>query len=278
MTQTQKIIKYVATAFAVFFIVTIFSGILSCGFVLLNIFDLIDGNESVISDNVEVISDKEYDISSLDLDLAYTKLEIKVDDEFKVETNNSKLVYTNRNGNVRIKDNNRNWLNNKDSILTISIPSNLYLDRAYIDTGAGKINIESLNARNLNLKIGAGEVNIDNMTITGSAKINGGVGKTTLKSCQINDLKADLGVGEFSFNGRLTGKNEFDSGVGSVNISLIDDMENYKIDVDKGIGSIKLDGEKIDSDRVYGTGVNEIEIDGGVGEIKINFEDQFYVQ
>lgn len=278
MTQTQKIIKYVSTAFAVFLIVTIFSGILSCGFVLLNIFDLIDGNESVISDNVEVISDKEYDISSLDLELAYTKLEIKVDDEFKVETNNSKLVYTNRNGNVRIKDNNRNWLNNKDSILTISIPSNLYLDRAYIDTGAGKINIESLNARNLNLKIGAGEVNIDNMTITGSAKINGGVGKATLKSCQINDLKADLGVGEFSFNGRLTGKNEFDSGVGSVNISLIDDMENYKIDVDKGIGSIKLDGEKIDSDRVYGTGVNEIEIDGGVGEIKINFEDQFYVQ
>ncbi len=278
MTQTQKIIKYVSTAFAVFLIVTIFSGILSCGFALLSIFNLIDGNESAISDNVEVISDKEYDVSSLDLDLTYTKLEIRVGDEFKVETNNSKLVYTNRNGNVRIKDNNRGWLNNKESILTIYIPEDLYLDRAYIDTGAGKINIESLNARNLNLKIGAGEVNIDNMTITGSAKINGGVGKATLKSCQINDLKADLGVGEFSFNGRLTGKNEFDSGVGSVNISLIDDMENYKIDVDKGIGSIKLDGEKIDSDRVYGTGVNEIEIDGGVGEIKINFEDQFYVQ
>ena len=148
------------------------------------------------------------------------------------------------------------------------------LDETKIETGAGKIDIEGLNTQSLYLELGAGDVYIKNVTVTQEAKIDGGVGRTELNSCKINNLKANLGMGEFVFSGKLTGKSEVDSGVGAININLLDSSENYTIDVDKGIGAVTLDGQKLEMDRVHGTGENRLSVDGGVGEIKINFKGE----
>lgn len=78
-------------------------------------------------------------------------------------------------------------------------------------------------------------------------------------------------MGEFVFSGKLTGKSEIDSGVGAINIDIMNNKEDYTIDVSKGIGNVTLDGQKLEMDRVYGTGENYLDIDGGVGEIKIEF-------
>ena len=147
------------------------------------------------------------------------------------------------------------------------------IDETKIQTGAGKINIEKLNTQSLYLELGAGDVYIENVIATGETKIDGGVGKTELKSCEINNLKANLGMGEFTFSGKLTGKSKIDSGVGAINIDLIDNKNNYKIDVSKGLGNVTLDGQKLETDRVYGIGENYLDIDGGIGEIKIDFEN-----
>lgn len=274
MTTTQKIIKYCATAFAVFLIVTIISAILSGGYVLLSAFGLIHTNENIVTKDLKVILSEIKEVSTLQINLKYTNLYIKTGDNFKVETNNSKMTYTNNNGSVKIKEENRNWLNdNKESNLIIYIPKDMSLDETKIETGAGKINIEKLNTQSLYFELGAGDVYIENLIATQETKIDGGVGKTELKSCEINNLKANLGMGEFIFSGKLTGKSEVDSGIGAINIDLIDNKKNYTIDISKGIGTVTLDGQKIEMDRVYGTGENDLEIDGGIGEIKIEFKE-----
>ena len=283
MTTAQKIIKYIATAFAIFLIVTIISAILSGGYVLLSAFGLIHTDKNIVTEDFKVISDEEVssevkEISTLKLELACTNLEIKTGNSFKVETNNSKISFTENNGSVKIKEEKHNWLmNNKDytSSLVIYIPEDMIaLDETKIETGAGKINIERLNTQSLYLELGAGDVYIKNLTVTKEAKIDGGIGRTELNSCEINYLKANLGMGEFVFSGKLTGKSEVDSGVGAININLLDSSENYTIDVSKGIGSVTLDGQKLEMDRVYGTGENHLSVDGGVGEIKINFKGE----
>ena len=58
MTTAQKIIKYMATAFAVFLIVTIISAILSGGYALLSAFGLIHKNENIVTEDLKVISSK----------------------------------------------------------------------------------------------------------------------------------------------------------------------------------------------------------------------------
>lgn len=277
MTTAQKVIKYIATAFAVFLIITIISAILSGGYALLNAFGLIHTNNNIVTEDLKVISNEVKEISTLKLDLSFTNLEIKTGDNFKVETNNSKITFTNNNGSVKIKEENHNWLtnNNRVSNLIIYLPEDMIsLDETKIETGAGNINIESLNSQSLYLELGAGDVKIENLTVTEEAKIDGGVGRTELKSCKISNLKANLGMGEFVFNGILTGKSEIDSGVGNININLMDNKKNYKIDVSKGLGNVTFDGQKLEMYRVYGTGENYLDIDGGIGEIKIDFKEE----
>ena len=276
MTTAQKVIKYLATAFAVFLIITIISAILSGGYALLSALGLIHTNKDIVTKNLKVISKEVKEVTTLKIDLAYTNLDIKTGDDFKVETNNSNITFEENNGSVKIKEENRNWLKNDNisSNLIICIPEDMIaIDETKIQTGAGKINIEKLNTQSLYLELGAGDVYIENVIATGETKIDGGVGKTELKYCEINNLKANLGMGEFTFSGKLTGKSEIDSGVGAINIDLIDNKNNYKIDVSKGLGIVTLDGQKLETDRVYGIGENYLDIDGGIGEIKIDFEN-----
>ena len=277
MTTAQKVIKYIATAFAVFLIITIISLILSGSYALLSAFGLIHTNKNIITDDLKVISSEVNEVSTLKIDLACTNLDIKTGNSFKVETNNSKITFEEKDGSVKIKEENRNWLNNNDSEsnLIIYIPEDMIaIDETKIETGAGKINIENLNTQSLYLELGAGDVYLENVIATGDTKIDGGVGKTELKSCEINNLKANLGMGEFVFNGKLIGKSEIDSGVGAINIKLMEKKENYTIEVDKGLGNVTLDGQKLEMDRVYGTGKNYLDIDGGIGSIKIDFKEE----
>ena len=277
MTTAQKVIKYIATAFAVFLIITIISLILSGSYALLSAFGLIHTNKNIITDDLKVISSEVNEVSTLKIDLACTNLDIKTGNSFKVETNNSKITFEEKDGSVKIKEENRNWLNNNnsESNLIIYIPEDMIdIDETKIETGAGKINIENLNTQSLYLELGAGDVYLENVIETGDTKIDGGVGKTELKSCEINNLKANLGMGEFVFNGKLIGKSEIDSGVGAINIKLMEKKENYTIEVDKGLGNVTLDGQKLEIDRVYGTGKNYLDIDGGIGSIKIDFKEE----
>lgn len=274
MTAVQKIIKYFAIAFAIFLIVTIISTILSGGYVLLRTFGLIQTDKNIVTDNLQVISSEVKEISTLKINMLHTNLKVKEGDSFKVETNNSKITFSNNNGSVIIKEEKYNWsINNNTAELIIYMPKDMItLDETKIETGAGSINIEKLSTQVLELELGAGDVNMENIIVTKFAKIDGGAGRAKLKSSEINNLKANLGIGEFIFSGKLIGKNEIDSGVGKINIDLLDNLENYTIDVDKGIGTVTLNEKKLEMDRVYGTGKNHLEIDGGIGEIKINFK------
>ena len=127
MTTAQKVIKYIATAFAVFLIITIISLILSGSYALLSAFGLIHTNKNIITDDLKVISSEVNEVSTLKIDLACTNLDIKTGNSFKVETNNSKITFEEKDGSVKIKEENRNWLNNNnsESNLIIYIPEDM---------------------------------------------------------------------------------------------------------------------------------------------------------
>ena len=90
MNTTQKIIKYLAIAFAVFLIVTIISAILTSLYALSNVLGLRNDNETI--GEMKTIEIEESQITTLDIDVAFTNLIIKIDDSFKIETNNNILI------------------------------------------------------------------------------------------------------------------------------------------------------------------------------------------
>lgn len=272
MTTAQKVIKYLAIAFAIFLIVNIVSGILWGLFGLAFIFGLNTENE-VITEEMTTTNFEYEHINTLDIDIAFSSLKIKTGEELKIETNNSNINSRQNNETIHIDEKNHNWFpkNNAGEII-IYIPDNLEFDKVKISTGAGKIDIEKITTKKLSLEIGAGETKIKELNVTKEAKIDGGAGKVTISSGTINNLDLDMGVGSLEINSELIGSTDIDAGIGELDININAPKENYNIKVSKGIGNITIDGKGVSNDTIYGDGENDIEIDGGIGNIKVDFK------
>lgn len=266
MSSTQRIIKYLATAFAIFLVVTIIFGVINAVFSLGNLFD--DSNQS--HKKLEGININE-DVSVLDIDVKSVKIIFKEGEKLLAKTNNKNINVRQDRNKLFITQKQTNWFNNDNNELIIYIPKEFTFDGVSINAGAGNVTIDELLANMFYLEVGAGKVEIEKLTVLNSTEIDGGAGKMVINNGSLNNLDLDMGVGQVTLNALITGRSQIDCGVGSVDLNLIGNINDYKIGLDKGIGSAILDGESMKDDTYYGTGENFIDIDGGIGSIKINF-------
>jgi len=272
MTSIQKVIKYLAIAFAIFLIVSIISTIIAAIFALSGILGLKQDIEESINSEMVLTELENTNISTLDIEVGFTNLTIKTGDSLKIETDNNNINYKQESQKLEIEEKNKKWISNYvEKQMILYLPENIKLEKVKIATGAGKIDIEVLNTDNLYFELGAGETKIQKLNVLKECKIDGGAGKLSVLNGTINDLDLDMGVGEVNLTSSLTGKNEINAGVGNLNIDLQGEKESYKIKADKGLGSVKIDGKEISDGETFGDGANHIEVDGGVGNIKIDF-------
>jgi len=267
MINFQKIIKYLAIAFAVFLIISITSGII---YGIANINYFINDREDNLKD-VKIIN-IDTDIKSLKFDIQASSLIIKRDDTIKVETNNKKLDINDDN-NVLVLKEKKNFIFNKNkSKIIVYLPDFVY-DNVIIKLGAGELNIDNLSAKDVSLQIGAGKAVINKINTVNSLNIDSGAGKLDILDGNINNFDLDMGTGNVLVNGIITGNSRIDCGVGNIGIKLLDTSDNYELNISKGIGTITVDGDKIKDDITIGNGNNKIIIDGGIGEISINYSE-----
>lgn len=266
MNEMQKLIKYSAIAFAIFLIFNIFVGIYSIGMFVGNIF--FDSSHSEVL-KIDEFSD---DVSILSIDIKASKLIIKNGDTLKVENNNKYINSHQDHNKVEIVEKKHYWFSHNDSEVIVYIPDDMIFDKLYISSGAGVINAEELSTKELVLELGAGKIEIDDLEAKNNAKISSGAGEVIINSGEIRNLDLDVGVGKFTLNTILTGDNEIEAGVGELNVNLLDNEENYTILAEKGIGDLKIAGKSYGDKITYGTGKSKIEIDGGIGSINVNFK------
>ena len=275
MTTAQKIIKYLATAFAVFLIVSIISGVLSVFYALSAVLGLKKVENKVNEEKAMINFEASNDVATVDIDVDFTNLIIKNGDYLRVETNNQNIDYKQDNQKLEIKEKTHNWFaKNDEGNLIVYIPENLKFEQVKINADAGKIHIENLNTEKLNLELGAGETEIENLIVTYNCKINSGAGKVSISSGKINDLKLDMGIGKFEISSEITGNSKVNAGIGNLNLDIKGIRENYTLKANKGIGNIKIDKKEISEDAVYGSGENAIKIEGGIGNIDVNFSEK----
>ena len=273
MTTAQKVIKYLALAFAIFLIVTIISGILGALYALSGVLGL-QKEDKTIKDEMSMINLENSEVATLDIDVAFTNLIIKKGDILKAETNNKDINCRQNNQNLQIKEKQHSLFSGKDKgDLVVYIPENLQFEKVKINAGAGKIQIENINTKNLYLELGAGETIIEKLNVTDDCKIESGAGKVSILSGFIRNLNLDMGIGEFNVTSAITGNSKINAGIGNLELNIQGNKENYAIKADKGIGSIKVDGKEVADDVTYGDGENTIKIDGGIGAIKIDFKE-----
>lgn len=259
MTNKEKAIKIGAISLAIMLIISILSLILS----IFNVFFEENTYE-------EITFSKVYDdIKSLEIDSLSSFITISTGTEFKVEaTDNIKVNYKDK---TLEMEEEKSWLNNTNSKVVITIPENTILEKLDINTGAGKFIIDGIVVRDLDIDHGAGQLQINN-SYTYKADIDGGVGEISIINTTLNNLDLDSGVGRVELKSIITGNSQVNCGVGEINITLLGNEEDYSINLNKGIGSIKVNNENIKTSTIYGNGSNKLKIDGGIGSINIDFK------
>ena len=265
MTEVQKIIKYVAMAVALCLAVSIIGGIVG-GVAILG--GILDGSATTDDLTTYEISSP---ITALDIEIGAADFTIKEGDSFSVESNLKNLIVKEKNGTLIIEEKTFFGGTYNGAVLTLYLPFHEF-EKAEIATGAGRFTVDSLNAKNLDLELGAGEVNIDHIWAL-TADIDGGAGKLTIDGGTLNNLDLDMGIGQLNLNVESFGESELDLGVGESNITLRGGAKYYTVNIEKGIGSITVDGKSVSSYARAGNGQSRIQINGGVGSIHLNFVD-----
>lgn len=265
MTSEQKIIKYAAIALAVLLIASIVFGAVS-------IVGWIGGiGKSAVGDNQTYTPEGE--INSLEVEIGAAEFKIAEGEIFKVESNLKWLDVKVSGGTLVLHEKQKNNADYDGAVLTIYIPEDFVFSDANINTRAGKLTVERLSAGTLHLLLGAGEAIINNLTVTSLAEIEGGAGSVSILGGSIKDLDLEMGVGKLDLDASLLGDSELDLGVGEVKIALQGGRDSYTLEINKAIGSIKIDGESLSSSRTIGNGERTVEINGGIGDIDVTFKE-----
>lgn len=263
MTTTQKIIK----AFAIILAITIIAGIISSIINIVSFFLPAKETISNQSDTQELIQLS--NVNSIEIDLNSSKLNIETipTSRPQISTGNNNIKFTEKSGVLKITEKGLNI--SKENTVLLQIPQNITLNNIKINSGAGAITLNNITSQYLDLDLGAGRVNINNIKVTNEADIDAGAGNLSMTNYYINKLDLDLGVGNTTLEGLLGSKSKIDCGVGSLSLTIPASLTKYALDIEKGLGEITLNNEKITQEEYQTNGEIPLEIEGGVGNITI---------
>ena len=272
MTTTQKIIKYLAIAFALFLVISIFSIIFGLSREIISSINS-DKKDSKLLEEYTTISNNVNNIESFKIDISNDNIEIKEGEKFEVKTNDPDVKFYHENSKVKIKtDKTFSWhlSNSSRGTIIIYLPNESNISELDLNLGAGKIDIDKIFVEILLMDLGAGTMTAKEINVYEKATINGGAGNINIYSGTINNLNLKLGAGNASIESDLTGSNTLTTGVGKLNLGLSRSKDNYKFDISKGLGNIILNDFDVSEDILIGDGETKIKISGAVGNIIIN--------
>ncbi len=211
-------------------------------------------------------------VESLFIEINAADFSIVLGTDFSVQSNLKFLKVYVKDGVLCIIDENFGNGNYTNAQLTVTIPATGVLKDLHIETGAAKLTAEYLVAENVELKMGAGAVHIETLYANNCCEIEGGAGEITIDLAFLHNLSVDFGAGQVNLTAQLMGNSELDFGVGEANVILLGNKEDYTVKIEKGIGSINVEGQSVANSSTIGSGANIVDIEGGVGAINLGFQ------
>ena len=230
------------------------------------VFSLVSCGRTAVLDETETHAVTSQ-IHSLEIHINAADFRIEHADAFSVESNLKYLSVSEKDGVLRIVDEAENARDYSDAMLTLRIPGDTVFDKVNIETGGAKITVDALSAGSFDFNLGAGDVFFKSLNASKHVEIEGGAGKITIDGGTLTNLKLEMGVGELNLNAALLGDSDLEFGIGEANITLLGNKDDYKLEIQKGLGNISVDRNSISDTANIGDGQNYIEIEGGIGTI-----------
>lgn len=282
MSSFQRIVKYVGMALAILLTVGIIGGICAAVFGITGSGKSKSSSESSIGSKSDVYLGDEF--SSMDIEGGVADVEIKKGDSYRVETVDvpeTLVVDVKSNGTLEIKEKDEwhdwfDWFDlgtwSKESKIYITVPEDFEADEIYISAGTGDITMSDLTTKTLDIDGGVGDVTGSYITAQ-KVTIDTGVGNVDFDQINFGDCDIDGGVGDITLNGVIQGDCDFDGGVGDMDITIDGTRDDFELDIESGVGSVRVNGETMDDFEENNNNKYELQIDGGVGAVTLDFTE-----
>lgn len=268
------IIKAFAITLAATIILAMFMGVFT-GFSVLS---LVFGGGDTSNVGNWVNTDYKSDVNGLEISVKATNLRIRQsqdEEAVRVETNNEYITsWTDDNGlHVVEKSHGILGLGGTGEVV-IYVREGYVFDKVEINVGAGALEIANLETKKLKLDLGAGKSEVQKIKVRDEATINGGAGTLTIKDGEVNDAQISVGAGKADLKLKLDGDNKIECGVGKLDLELLWQRDGYRLEIDKGLGTVRLDGQTLTDGQRVGDGKVRVEVESGVGAVDIKMDEK----
>lgn len=282
MNSAQRVIKYFAIALAAVLVLTIFSGILGA----ISLAGLFVWGDEVRTSSGEVteiwsgceaeqcLTETVSNVKNLDINIGATTMRVVEalgNEKVRVETDNEYVRVWQDGDTLRIVEESHGFFGwwGKTDELTLYVAPGMEFEKVEIEAGAGSLVIDKLVAKDLDLELGAGKTVIRSVQAKATARIEGGAGMLEVQGGVLRNADISLGAGKAAVTAQVLGNSKVDSGVGKLELNLVGSEEDYRLTIDKGLGSVTANRASLGDKSVWGTGENMIRIDSGVGAVEI---------
>lgn len=204
--------------------------------------------------NYITIDSKDAEIASLDIDIGMGSFVLSDGDEFAISTYGIRkenfsyeitdgCLYLKYSPQISLISFNFSEFDNGSSIF-LTVPKKDF-DKITVNMTAGDVSVMNVNAQKLTTKSSAGSMLIDGICAeSASFKMTAGdctVSNSTVKNSSISMTAGDMYFGDC----KLYGDNNIKMTAGELQMSLIGDRADYRINVDKALGNVYIDGADV---------------------------------
>ncbi len=241
------------------------------------------GNDDAIEDVTEIERGISTETEELVVELKAASLSIVTGPEAGVRAIdvNATTMSVEQDGAVfRIREN--EWRNTirfgKDAIrprIEITLPEGTTLKLVSLSMGAGSLDLTGIDADRLEIETGAGSVKGTGVSAR-FAEIETGAGSIDFTDTRLNDARIRTGAGKCALSGTLTGSSSIETGAGKVDLDLRGKKEDYRIEYERGIGSVRIGSEEFTGVGNGSVGTSDaphrLRVQTGVGAVRISFQ------
>ena len=157
----------------------------------------------------------------------------------------------------------------------IEIPKDFMFRNFMAELGAGKLQIEGIDAQEMALKAGAGQLELADLTVE-DFKLKVGAGQAVCENVTSQNAVMDIAMGECRYSGKIVKDLSVDCGQGNVEIAVDGAEADHNYDLDCGMGNIL-----VGSMRAAGMGAQQTQdndadslyqVKCGMGNVTITFK------
>lgn len=163
----------------------------------------------------------------------------------------------------------------KENCFTLYIPKDVLFDETELQLGAGKMQLDNLQAKKMKIELGAGQILAKDFEVS-ELEMKVGAGEIDLEEAKLGEVKIEVGAGNCTIKGSVNEKVEAECAMGNITLKLKGKEEDFDYELECVSGNLKV-GDMEYSGLAKGTEVDndadkKLDLQCVMGNIEVVFE------